>query len=89
MPTHATISFSLVNNYSNTNELSPYCQRLMNSLIELATQSGSYNIENNVSLGCFFTIGTIAEHFAHIGDLFRIEAAYIKRLGFCADQFNT
>ena len=52
----------LVNNYSNTNELSPYCQRLMNSLIALATQSGSYNIENNVSLGCFFTIGTIAEH---------------------------
>ena len=54
----------IINNDSNSNELSPFCPRLINTLITLATQSGSYNTENNVSLACFFTIGTIAEHSA-------------------------
>ena len=73
---------------TNTNELSPYCQRIMNILLTLATQNGSYNIEYNVSLGCFFTIGTVAEHSAR--DVLNVIQSNFKLLAEMYEKtFNT
>jgi hypothetical protein len=73
---------------TTTNELSPYCQRIMNILLTLATQNGSYNIEYNVSLGCFFTIGTVAEHSAR--DVLNVIQSNFKLLAEMYEKtFNT
>ena len=47
-----------------TNILSPYVQKMMDILLNLASRKTSYDIENNVSLCCFYTMGTLVEHCA-------------------------
>ena len=48
----------------DTNILSPYVKKIMNELITLASRNGSYDIENNVSLNCFYSMGIIVEFSA-------------------------
>ena len=53
-----------VDENQKTNILSRYVQKLMNELINLASRIESYDIENNVSMNCFYSMGIIVEYSA-------------------------